>query len=160
YSQGFRSLREMNVKLTVAGHEDKLVAKAVELLKSRWKDRTRVKLGATGVWELSISLKPGMPRQSYAIETNGQTLTIRGADGHGVLYGVGHFLRTLVFTPTSVKMPALNVTRTPAVYDRGVYFATHFNNYYEAAPVEQVERYIEEMALWGFDAWMFWFDMN
>jgi len=150
----------MNVKLTVAGLEDKLVVKAVELLQSRWRDRTRVKLGATGDWELLIDLKPGMPRQSYAITTAGKTVTLRGADGRGVLYGVGHLLRTLVFEPTRVALPKLNVKRTPAVYDRGVYFATHFNNYYEAAPIERVERYIEEMALWGFDAWMFWFDMN
>ncbi|MCG3146615.1 MAG: hypothetical protein PCFJNLEI_00048 [Verrucomicrobiae bacterium] len=150
----------MRVKLTVAGHEDKLVAKAVVLLRSRWNDRTRVKLGATGDWELSISLEPGMPRQAYAFATAGKTVTLRGADGHGVLYGVGQLLRTLVFEPTRVAMPKLNVTRTPAVYDRGVYFATHFNNFYEAAPIEHVESYIEEMALWGFDGWMFWFDMN
>ncbi len=49
---------------------------------------------------------------------------------------------------------------SPAVYNRGVYVATHFNNWYEAAPLERVERYIEDMALWGCDRLTFWLDMN
>ena len=32
---------------------------------------------------------------------------------------------------------------------RGIYLATHFNNYYEAASPEELERYIEDLSLWG-----------
>ena len=151
------------VKLTVVSDQDRLVAKAVELFTSRWQARTRVRLlakCAKPTWELVIETgRAGQP-QSYAITTAGRKLTVSGTDGRGVLYGLGHLLRQLVFAPDRVVLPVINETRTPAVYNRGVYFATHFNNWYEAAPIEQVERYIEEMALWGFDAWMFWFDMN
>jgi len=153
----------MKVKLTVTGAPDQLVTKAVELLTSRWQERTRVLLrqdAVKPVWEITLGVAPGLPAHSYTIETNGRTVSVRGADGHGVLYGVGYLLRVLIFAPTRVTLPKLKFTRTPAVYDRGIYFATHFNNYYEAAPIERVKHYIEEMALWGFDAWMFWFDMN
>ena len=37
----------------------------------------------------------------------------------------------------------------PACPVRGVYLATHFNNFYEAAPIEEVGRYVEDLALWG-----------
>jgi len=43
---------------------------------------------------------------------------------------------------------------------RGIYFATHFYNYYHTAPVEQIERYVEELALWGFNTLIVWYDMN
>ncbi len=145
------------VKLTIQAGQDKLISKAVELFTKRWQDRTRCK---TPDWELVIKDGLSGPPQSYSIKTSGQKLVVAGADGHGVLYGLGHLLRQLVFTPGRVALPVINESRMPAVFNRGVYFATHFNNWYEAAPIEQVEHYIEEMALWGFDAWMFWFDMN
>ena len=34
---------------------------------------------------------------------------------------------------------------------RGIYLATHFNNYYEAAALEELERYVEDLSLWGFN---------
>jgi hypothetical protein len=174
-------MTETNVKLTVANSTDKLVASAVQLFARRWKDRTQVRLtttvkpGSRAAWELVVGTvaepairaaidKAGlaMPRQrqSYAVAATGRTLTIGGADGQGVLYGLGHVLRNLAFEPQRVALPKLRETRTPAVYDRGIYFATHFNNFYEAAPLEKIEHYIEEMALWGFDMIAFWFDTN
>jgi hypothetical protein len=43
---------------------------------------------------------------------------------------------------------------------RGVYFATHFHNFYHEAPVEEIERYVEELGLWGFNTVAVWFDMH
>jgi hypothetical protein len=34
---------------------------------------------------------------------------------------------------------------------RGIYLANHFNNYYEAASPEELERYVEDLSLWGFN---------
>ena len=169
------------VQLTVWDRQDPLVTKAVELFASRWKDRTTVRLSqagprtGTGAWELIVgtiqqpeiraTVKaaglaiPERP-QSYAVTTAGRTVTVCGADGPGVLYGIGHLLRNLAFAPQHVALPVLNETRTPTVSNRGVYFATHYNNWYESAPIERVERYIEEMALWGCDRLGFWLDMN
>ena len=171
------------VQLTVLDSHDPLVANGVKLFTTRWQDRTKVKLqtsrkpGTQPAWELVVGLidqptiraavtaagltLPAKP-QAYAITTSGRTVTIGGVDGHGVLYGLGHLLRNLDFAAGRVTLPGspLRETRTPAVYARGIYFATHFNNFYEAAPIEKVERYIEEMALWGFDMLAFWFDTN
>jgi len=43
---------------------------------------------------------------------------------------------------------------------RGIYLATHFHNFYHEAPVWEVQRYVEELALWGVNALMVWFDMH
>ena len=169
------------VQLTTFDRPDRLVVKAVELFAGRWHDRTRVRLmpagrhGSRVAWNLQVGTAqqpeicaaitaaglavPDRPH-AYAIATTGRTLTVCGADGHGVLYGLGDLLRHLVFAPLRVALPALRKTETPTVYNRGVYFATHYNNWYEAAPLARVERYIEEMALWGCDLLMVWLDLN
>jgi len=41
-----------------------------------------------------------------------------------------------------------------------MYFATHFNNWYHVAPLAEVARYVEELALWGCNALSVWFDMH
>jgi len=43
---------------------------------------------------------------------------------------------------------------------RGIYFATHFNNFYHDAPVGEIEQYMEELALWGFNSLLVWYDMH
>lgn len=43
---------------------------------------------------------------------------------------------------------------------RGVYFATHFFNYYHISPIEELYDYLENLALWGMNALWVWFDMH
>ena len=42
----------------------------------------------------------------------------------------------------------------------GMYFATHFQNYLDAAPMEELYRYIEDLAFWGMNTLKIWFDMH
>lgn len=85
---------------------------------------------------------------------------VAGADAHGVLYGLGRLLRKLEFRGPGLSLPPCHEIQAPAIRDRGVYCATHFNNFYECAPLDKITHYIEEMALWGFNLLSFWFDMN
>ncbi len=41
----------------------------------------------------------------------------------------------------------------------GMYFASHNNNYYQNAPLEETCELIDELALWGMNALKMWFDM-
>ena len=49
---------------------------------------------------------------------------------------------------------------TPVLPVRGIYFATHFHNWYHVAPVEEIQRYVEELALWGTNTLCVWFDLH
>lgn len=42
----------------------------------------------------------------------------------------------------------------------GIYLATHFKNYHDAAPMEEMLEYIDELALWGMNTLKVWFDMH
>ena len=85
---------------------------------------------------------------------------IDGADAHGVLYGLGRLLHLLRFEGDALALPALCEQSSPAIHNRGIYFASHYNNYYECAPLEAIDHYIEELALWGGNVLSFWFDTN
>ena len=43
---------------------------------------------------------------------------------------------------------------------RGIYFATHFHNFYHDGPVADITIYLEDLALWGVNALVVWFDMH
>ncbi len=42
----------------------------------------------------------------------------------------------------------------------GMYFATHFHNFYHSAPLPVIFDYIEDLAFWGLEARAVWFDMH
>jgi hypothetical protein len=41
-----------------------------------------------------------------------------------------------------------------------MYIATHFHNFYHVTPLDEVDRVIEELALWGGNMLQVWFDMH
>jgi hypothetical protein len=100
---------------------------------------------------VELAIEPGTGTEGFRIEDgpNG-AVRIVGNDERGLIYGVGKFLRDSAWRGASApKLPV-----------RGIYFATHFHNYYHDAPIEQVQRYIEDLALWGVNSLTVWFDMH
>ena len=53
-----------------------------------------------------------------------------------------------------------NSSLTPSFPERGVYFATHFRNWYEEATDAEVVRYVQELSEWGLTGVAAWFDMH
>ncbi|MCG3148621.1 MAG: hypothetical protein PCFJNLEI_02066 [Verrucomicrobiae bacterium] len=95
---------------------------------------------------VELKIQAGIGPEGFRIDDTG----ITGNDERGLLYGVGKHLREPAWRGTSVPDRAL----------RPMYFATHFHNYYHDAPIADVCRYIEELALWGCNLLMVWFDMH
>ncbi|MBI2302479.1 MAG: discoidin domain-containing protein [Armatimonadetes bacterium] len=92
--------------------------------------------------------------------TGGARLRVAGADRLGVVAGVGKLLRLSRFADAVLTLPALALTDSPRLPVRGIYFATHFFNFYHVAPLEEVDRVVEEFALWGGNSLSVWFDMH
>lgn len=63
----------------------------------------------------------------------------------------GELLRALTFRDGGAELPALDIRRAPRCEFRGAYFASHFHNWYITAPDAELHRYIEDLALWGFN---------
>ena len=73
----------------------------------------------------------------------GRFILSSGFDGRG---GFSPVDKAIDFTP-----------RSPL---RGMYFATHFYNFYHVAPIEKVYEVIEDLALRGCNNLLVWFDMH
>jgi hypothetical protein len=116
--------------------------------------------GGPAPFTLELAVEPGIGREGFRIAdgSNG-SIRIVGNDERGVLYGVGKFLRgsryESGFAPSAWR--GVSVPEKPL---RGIYFATHFYNYYQTAPVGEEERYVEELALWGVNSVFVWYDMH
>ncbi len=100
--------------------------------------------------ELIIDQKLGS--ETFRI-TNGKqgVIQIYGGDERGVLYGVGKLLHISRYEPGFIP-GEWRGTSAPECPLRVVYLATHFYNYYEAAPIEEVVNYIQDLGLWGYNS--------
>lgn len=117
----------------------------------------KVAIGRRGPTTVELCLEQGCPAEGFRIESGpgtAQTICITSSDRLGLLYGVGKFLHTSQYDTRGFTASSWRGSSAPECPLRGIYLATHFNNFYEAAPAEKVERYIEDLALWGLNAIM------
>jgi hypothetical protein len=129
-----------------------LTERAGEVLTRQIAKRCSVALVTGGEAELRIELaiENGVKPEGYRIaQTTNGAVRILASDARGLMYGAGRFLHTSRFDQAGVTPGAWRGTSSPDCEVRGLYFATHFNNFYEAAPLVDVQDYIEELALWG-----------
>jgi hypothetical protein len=121
----------------------------------------KVGLGTDGELKIELSVNADIGKDGYII-ANGKngSIQIIGNNERGVLYGVGKFLRTSDYNKDGFTDGGWRGTSVPEKSIRGMYLATHFYNFYQTAPVEEVERYIEDMSLWGINTVLVWYDMH
>lgn len=111
------------------------------------------------VVELSIDSSIGNEGYQIADGTNG-AIRVIGQGDRGLLYGVGEFLRTSRYDQGGFTPGNWRGRSVPAVPVRGIYFATHFHNFYHDAPIDEVRRYVQELGLWGANLLFVWYDMH
>ena len=110
--------------------------------------------------DIILSVDAAISPESFRIDLDGDARHIVAGNPAGLLYGVGRFLRESVsgngtFAPCS-PVP-LSV---PDCRMRGMYFAHNFHNWYRSAPMDELTRYVEDLALWGLNAIAFPCDTN
>ncbi len=107
---------------------------------------------------VELAIEPGIGEEGFRI-ADGPDGRVRvvGNDERGLLYGVGKLLRSSRYDGGGFTPGSWRGTSVPACPFRGIYFANHFSNFYEAAPIEEVQRYLEDLALWGTNSLMLGF---
>lgn len=110
--------------------------------------------------DLVLTVDPKLPHEGYSIQGPGKGARIAGGDSRGLLYGVGRWLQTVCFDMDGGFRNTWNGVSAPATPLRGIYFATHFWNYYDEAPLAEIKTYLEDLALWGCNGLKVWFDLH
>lgn len=105
----------------------------------------------------------GLTGDGYVLTTQAKPdgrLFVVGRTPGGVVAGVGRLLRLMRYGEGRLEIPEADLADSPDLPVRGIYFATHFGNFYHVAPLEEVDRVIEDLALWGLNELIVWFDMH
>ncbi|MEP7341801.1 MAG: glycoside hydrolase family 20 zincin-like fold domain-containing protein [Acidobacteriota bacterium] len=145
--------------LQLSGPENKAVQMLIEEIERRtqirWERSASPPAGSAGVIFIGHqSLKAPRPAEGYQLLTEGNRVSILGNDARGVLFGVGHLLRSLNMTKRQVILPApLNLTTAPQYPLRGHQLGFRpKTNSYDGWTLQMWEQYIRDLAIFGSNA--------
>ena len=89
--------------------------------------------------------------ESYRIDRVEGGWQVIGSDELGLYFGIGKLLHSAKWSADAfAPVPTAGVV-TPACSYRAVYYSKHFYNWYQVAPVDEQERYLEDLLLWGYN---------
>jgi hypothetical protein len=136
--------------------------KAVLVLIEEIEKRTQIRLArsakppadASPSIQIQRAASAGVEREGYRITVAGNTVSITGNDARGVLFGVGHLLRTLRMAKHSIAVSAnLSVTTVPKYPLRGHQLGYRpKTNSYDGWILPMWEQYIRDLAVFGTNA--------
>lgn len=110
---------------------------------------------------VELAIEPGIGAEGFKIADGADgTVRIIGNDARGVLYGVGKFLHTSTYGSQGFASSSWRGVSVPKMPHRMMYLASHFQNYYQVAPIEEVAQYVEDLSLWGVNGLVVWFGME
>ena len=136
--------------------------KAVLMLIEEIEKRTQIRLtrsvapstDSTPSIQIQRAASAGTGREGYSITVAANTVRVTGNDERGVLFGVGHLLRTLRLTKRYIAVPAnLSVTTVPKYPLRGHQLGYRpKTNSYDGWTLPMWEQYIRDLAIFGTNA--------
>ena len=98
----------------------------------------RVVLHGEAPLVLELTIAPGIGTDGFRIEDRpGGGVKISSSDSRGLLYGAGKLLRTSRYDQDGFSLGTWRGTSIPDKPVRGIYFATHFHNFYHDALLEK-----------------------
>jgi hypothetical protein len=130
----------------------------------RWfSDRSAVEVveGESGDFVLTLRMNAAIPGEGFnTVRESEKRVVIEACCIRGIYAGTGRFLRDCRIEEDGFDPCCTEGLSMPQKEIRGMYFATHFYNFYHAAEIGEVERYVEDIALWGLNSIVVWFDMH
>ena len=119
------------------------------------------KIALSEGYEVSLSVDDDLTDERYIIDSDNHSASLRAADGLALFAAFGRFLRLSSFDGKGGFEPYVGkLDFTPKKKLRGMYFATHFENFYHSAPIGKVYEVVEDLALRGCNSLLVWFDMH
>jgi len=101
---------------------------------------------------LTLAQDETIPAEGFRLVDGPAGLRLSAPDHLGLLAGAGKLLRTSQYGAAGFLPGQWRGLAVPDCPVRGIYFASHFHNWYQAAPEAEINRYVEDLALWGVNA--------
>jgi len=116
--------------------------------------------GGTG-YRIILKLDEALKNDRYIIIPGENTVVLSAGNDRSLHAAFGRWLEESSFDGRGGFVPACErIDHTPKDELRGIYFATHFYNFYHSAPLEEVYDVIDDLALRGCNSLLVWFDMH
>lgn len=128
-----------------------LAQRATTILTRIVQERTGLKANTTAAEtaDVVLDVRSAIGAEGYRIDSRpGGGIIITGGCARGVLYGVGRFVHEALYETGRITPGAWRGISLPDCSLRGIYLAFH-TNYYSLAPLDELLRYLESLALWG-----------
>ena len=126
-----------SVRVVLPADAGVVARRAAGILSRQISERCDAKVLTAGeaAWAIHLGCESGIGPEGYRISDGpGGSVRILGNDERGLLYGVGKFLRSSRYDRGGFTPGTWRGTSVPQCPMRGIYFATHFNNFYEYSP--------------------------
>jgi len=154
------ALNYLKIRILPPDSSSKIIHSAIAIFTERLEQRTPAKVVASdsdsSLLTIRLQIKPGIGKEGYEIRRGRRNgIEIIGNDDHGVLYGLGKLLHTSNCSNKGFTPGPWQGVSVPACPVRGIYFACHFKNFYEVAPLNEIKTYVEDLAFWGLNAIVF-----
>lgn len=112
-------------------------------------------------YTLNIVKNDYLQGDEYSVTADNNEAMIVTGGLCGAFAAVGDYLRHCSFDGKGGFNPFVgSFALKPGYPIRGMYFASHFKNFYEMAPIKEVKQIIEDLALRGCNALEVWYDMH
>lgn len=131
-----------------------------EVLKKRFSARGVHNSSDDPDFTLEMRLDPTLSPGVFSVARTTSRSVISAGNLSELVCGAGRFLHESVYGKNGMVPWDGSGKFTLEKPFRGIYFAVHFKNFYHSAPVEDVCEYIEDLALWGFNVFTFWYDLH
>ncbi len=111
---------------------------------------------------LTVTLDSSLQNDRYLIAPASDGFSLSAGNDVTLHAAFGRWLLEATFDGKGGYLAPRNlpIDFTPAKPLRGMYFATHFHNFYHEAPLEEVYEVIDDLALRGCNSLLVWFDMH
>lgn len=127
--------------------------KLAPIFKTRIEERSGAAVVDEGAeFTVSFVLNCALAEEAYELRDIEGGVEISGADFNALVFGMGRFLHESRYNEDGMQPSAWRGSTAPKAKLRGVYFAMHFFNWYQQCEPEEIERYIEDLMLWGVNA--------
>lgn len=112
-------------------------------------------------FQIQLAYDHTLTPDGYRISDLNDGILIQSDSKCGLLAGFGRFFRDCTLYPQHGFAPgSFRGEEHPEKPFRGIYYATHFHNFYNDAPLPEIYKYMEDTVLWGQNAIVVWYDFH
>jgi len=129
---------------------DMSLANARDIIKKRLETRG-LEYADNAEFALNLTLDTNYRHDTYAILGKDNDIEIKADCLSNIFAGAGAFLYNSRFDENGIIPSKKRGKTTPDCPYRWMYLSTHFHNFFHAAPTSEIETYLEDMALMGFN---------